>query len=302
MTKLRKIIILSVSIILLLLIFAIIYFTVFKTDKTDLIVLTDNLTVEVGESVDLKDYYSLISNNKDIEVLCLPSNSSLATVNDENVITASKVGNLTIYLKTNGSNKIIEKEINLVIKQASVIPISFSFEKSVVNIGINTNYIINKIVTVDNYNVNPTIYYSVNNICEYDVDTGKIIPKNIGTCEVKVSFNLKNNIVENSFTVIVKEIYRKIDVNLTKVDDYYIFNLTKNEFKLLSLTLYEDNVIVNSVAYKTEFLSNNCSAFIEQKEMNSILLTADSLGETVLKIYCKDDESIFVLVKIIVEE
>lgn len=294
MNKKLKITISIISIILVIAIFIVMYLTIFKTNANDVVldVKVNSITIEVDQQIDLKDYY-IVSPNESSAVLCVVDDFSVATINNENILTANKVGSTILYLKTSdGRSGYIEKELTINIIEKLIIPTNFSFEKELVALGIETDFVLNKIVCNENYNVTPSVTYSTQNICSYDAITGKIIPLSVGTTTVTVTFEKNNDKTIKSFDVVVKEKYRKIEFNLSKEDNSYVLKPTVNSLVNFTIYVYENNNLILTNT-KLEIISNECGFSVVQKEYDYVICKATSKGEALIKISCYDDESVF---------
>jgi len=281
---------------LVALVFVIMYFTIFKTNDEikELEVTTNSIVLEIGDTKDLKDCYNVTPASASILVMCYIGDASFAEINSDNIILAKSVGETTILLKCKVDNKVLEKEISLIVVEKSLIPSSFSFEHETVCMGLATTNCYNKIVCSDSYNVEPNIEYSNSGVCEYNYTTGLITPLSLGSTNVTVKFVKDNVVVSSSFTVVVEEIYRTIETNLTKEGDYYILLLNENKFASVTLKVYEAGVVNSNIQLKFEFVSNTINANVVQFEYSVAMIKAYDFGEAILKVYCVDDESIFI--------
>lgn len=294
---------LSISIIIVTIVISIfltMYFTIFvKSDESDFSLNTHSLVLEIGESKDLKELYT-IENNSNILISCFVSDLRFAEINEDNIITAKSVGETKILFKRGNNLDFEEDYINLSVVETPIIPTSFSFDKSEVTLSLETEYVINNMVCNETYNVTPTITYSVNNICEYNLTTGKIYPIAEGSTIVTVTFTNNGNIISKSFAVNVKNNYRNFSIDLTKVGDYYILSMSANKITSFEVFVYENNNITN-VKINYEFIDNVTNATFIQYEANIVMIKATTSGETILKLSCEDDPSVFALIKLIVE-
>lgn len=273
-----------------------------KNSVKDLIINSNNITLEVGQEINLKNYFSLSPTTSKATVMCLIENSTYAKISDDYMLTAKNIGETKIILKVNtGSNNYIEKNINVIITEKSIIPSSISFEKTSVSLGKNTTTCTNKLIASGEYNVAPKISYTNSNVCTYNYKTGLITPINYGSTKITVTFSLNEKIVFNSFDVTICDEYRTISVDLPTLYNFYILNVQPNELKSINI-ITKENDIETEFAIKQEFISNNNNSQIVSSEFSNILVKATMSGESILKVFCKDDENIFILIKIIVEE
>jgi len=295
----KKLLISLAIIIPSVIIIVLIGFSMFSTKKEnveDLILSTNSINLEVEESVNLNDYFSVYPKNAKAIVMCLIDDSYYAVISKDNIVTAKNIGTTQIYLKvSSGSNNIINKTIGLNVKEKSVIPTNFSFEKSEVNLGINTQFAINNLISENEYNVTPVITYSTNNVCSYDYQTGKVLPINLGSTIVTVTFKLKNKEISQNFKVNVKETYRTIELSYEKENDCYIIDVELNTTKSLNVFVYEDGVVVNG-EIKIDVIENNAGFNLINNEMGTIIYRCSTSGETKLKISCVEDSSVFIFV------
>jgi len=300
MKKYLKIILPILILIIVVVAFFTMYYTIFgnKRQIQSLEITTNNISLEVGDTKDLKDCYLVEPEEANFYVMCYISDESCAEINANNILTAKSVGNTTILLKCKVKNKPFEEEIDLTVTEKQVIPSSFGFEYTSITTGLNSTNCYNNIVCSESYNVVPSIEYSINNVCEYNYNTGLITPISLGTTTVTVKFEKDGEIVSNSFTVNVENNYRSIVPSLSKEGDYFILNLSKNSLQSFTLKTFESGVEDPSIKINFEFNSNEINASILQYELNCVIIKATEVGETILKVSCKDDESIFVNIKL----
>lgn len=298
MNKATKICLSILICTLVIAIFVAFYFIVFKTnDKLDLDLKTNHIILEVGETKDLKECYT-VNNKSNVSILCFVSDLTYAEINEDNILTAKSKGETRILFKCGNSVDFEEKYINLTIVDKPIIPTDFNFDKSEVTLSLETEFIVNEINCLENYNVTPIISYSVNNICEYDVVTGKVLPISLGSTTVTVTFATDEHTISKSFVVNVKNNYRNFVINLTKENDYYILSLENNKISNFKVEVFENNILLTNVKVKFEFLENNTGASILQYESNIVMIRANSVGQSLLKIYCEDDPSVYKLIHI----
>lgn len=317
-----------VPLILLGSLFAIIYVTCFKEDNknlvTDLIVSNQNLTIKVGDKIDLKDFYTIKPLDISANVLCLVANSRFAVIDENNVLTAKIAGNTKIYLKVNSGTDIIERDINLAIEDLTednqkdgqtdegniqdnmlVNPTSLSFENENMNILLSDENCKNELIVTGDYNTTAVVEYSDETICEYNVNSGAITPKAIGQTTVTVKFFNGKEEISKSFCVKVAD-DESITIELTspiiqKVDDYYTisFSSSSTKGKVVTITCKEDGVKKTGCVFSYEIITNSCE-LVCQLDKESIVLKASNSGESDLKI-CLDGTNIFVILKVRVE-
>lgn len=291
-----------VSILLVVGLFIMMYFLIFKDESNikSFELTTNNIILEVGDSKNLNDCYNVAPLNASLYVMCYINDATFAEISNKNVITAKTVGNTIIVVKCKVNNKMVEKEISLSVIEKKVIPSNFSFEFESITVGLNS-IIFNKIVCNETFNVVPTIDYSNSNICEYNYITGKITPLNLGSTTVTVKFELGGTTISKSFDVNIENNYRTIETNLTKEGDYYILTFDKSSFGMFTIKVYEMGVETSNVKVVLEFITNEAGVYNLQAESNSPVLKATSNGESILKTYCENDESVFILIKVRVE-
>lgn len=303
-TKKRRILISCLIILALLLgggIFLIKFYNKNENKVDDLVIYTQNLNLVVGEQINLENYYTILPKTSKAVVMCIVTNSSYANISGNNVLTAKNLGTTQVLLKVDaGSNNFIERNINIVINEKPCIPTSLNFEKEVVNLNLQSENISNNLTILGSYNVTPTVTYSNSNICSYNYSTGIITPLNYGQTTVKVSFSSNNETISKSFVVNVLDEYRKMEIDLDKVDDYYIFKTTSNKVDFLKVLLYEQNQLVKK-NINADILSNDNELEIIQNENCNIMIMTSNIGESIIKFSCKEDESVYIYVKIIVE-
>lgn len=318
-----------VSLILLGSLFAIIFVTCFKEDNknlvTDLIVSNQNLTIKVGDKIDLKDFYTIKPLDISANVLCLVENSRFAVIDENNVLTAKNAGNTKIYLKVNSGTDIIERDINLAIEDltednqtenqtdnqtdegniqsdAQVNPTSLSFENENMNITLSDENCKNELIVTGDYNTTPVVEYSDETICEYNVNSGAITPKATGQTTVTVKFFNGKEEISKSFSVKVAD-DESISIELTspiiqKVDDYYTISISSGSTKgkVVTISCKEDDVKKTGCVFSYEIITNSCG-LVCQLDKESIVLKASNSGESDLKISL-DGTDIFVILKV----
>lgn len=299
MNKATKITLSVLIFVVTISIFISFYFIIFNNNKVDFDLQTNHLTIYVDDTIDLKEYYT-VKGNTNILISCFVSNISFADISEDNILTAKAVGETKILFKFGNKTNFEKNYINLTITEKPTIPTEFHFDKTEVTLSLETEFVVNNLICKENYNVTPTISYSINNICEYNIANGKITPLSIGSTIVTVTFVNGNNIVSNSFSVVVKNNYRSLVVNLTKEVEYYnlSIDIEQNKVTTFEVKVYEDNKLLTNVKVKFEFLENVIDASILQYEANLVMIKVNSKGQGLLKIYCEDDPSIFELVKI----
>ena len=121
----------------------------------------------------------------------------------------------------------------------------------------------------------------------------------MGTTIVTVKFNEEKLA---GFTVNVIENYRSISVDSAeKVGEYETLNISLNEppFRINVQVKDESENLLN-VELQCDIIENTAGFNIINNEYSVIKFSCSSTGEVILKISCKDDSSVFVLVKIIV--
>lgn len=293
-----KIIISSVFAVSVILVFLVIYIVALPSDnKNELSVNVESITLEVGDSVDLSNYYT-VKSKKSLEVLCLSQNNALASVTNEKTLTANASGQTKIYFKiTDGKGGYIEKFITANIIDKQIIPSVFSFEKESVVMGVDTAFIENKIISDVEFNVIPNVSYSNDSICSYNYQTGKIYPLNEGTTTITVQFSHKNRHVENGFEVCVKNNYCTIALNnTTKIGDEYYKTLSVNASSFLTYDIL-NNENNNEYTMMYEIVENSCDILV-QKEYSKYILKGTKQGVAKIKFYLKEDESVYVILNV----
>lgn len=281
-------------------IFIVLYYSIFKNESEikSFVVTNDNIILEIGDTKDLKECYTIAPASASIYVMCYINDASFAEISEDNVIIAKSIGETKILLKCSINNKLVQEEINLIIVEKSIIPNSFNFENEKITLSPTTTNCYNRIICDEAYNVTPLIEYSNSNICEYNYTTGLITPINLGTTIITVKFSKDNKIISNSFTVKVEENYITLETNLTKEGEYYILLLNKNSNGYFTVKSFESGVENAKIKLKNEFVINQANVSILQFESNIVILKATSIGESILKIYLEEDESVFVNIKI----
>lgn len=287
-------------VLVLLSTFVCLYLFAFK-DSTpvieELIVNKTTLNLEIGDTINIDNCYLTLPSNSEAQVMCLLSNTSLANISGH-ILTAKQVGETKIYLKAEGRDGYIQKEINIKISEKSTLPDDFSFEREEIVMGINTEYVINNIVYDGNHNFDYEISYTNAGIVTYNPLTGQILPTNTGTTFVNVKLYTKSESITHSFKVAVKDIYREIKIDLPKEDDYYILNMNAKQNEILSIIVYEDETVNNSARIVTEIKENGAQTEIVQGEITPIVIYSENSGESIIKISCYDDSSVFILIKV----
>lgn len=305
MGKIRtKILFIFIIIILVGSVFAGIFLINFHDEKVikidDLKLNNSKINMEVGENLNVTSCYTVLPKECQANVMCLLSNTKIIELS-ENILTAKGVGETKIYLKASGKNGFIEKDIDVVVTEKSSIPTDISFDLQEVVLGINTEYAINKINYSDNHIFNCEVSYSNPSVVDYDINSGKLTPKSIGSTDVLVTFSSREDSVTKSFRVIVKDIYREIKMDLEKEGEFYVIKTSLNSVDYLAINVFEDkNLILNSKV-KAYFMDENPVAKIVQIEMSNIIIKSTKTGESVLKVYCENDPSVYIYIKIKVE-
>lgn len=303
-TKKRRILISCLIILALLIGGSLFLIKVFNNNEIkvkDLVVKTHNINLEVGQQIDLENYYTILPSTSKAVVMCLVTDSSYAKISSGNILTAKHIGKTQVLLKVDaGSNNYIERNINVEVNEKSCIPTDISFEKQVVNLSMQSKNITNKLNIIGSYNVMPIINYSNSNVCSYNYKTGVITPLNYGQTTITVSFSNNDKIISKSFIVNILNEYRKMEINLEKDGNYYILKTKSNKMEFLNVLLYEQNQIVKK-NINADIISNNNGLEIIQNENCDIMITTSNIGESIIKFSCKEDESVYIYVKIIVE-
>ena len=303
-TKIRRILISCLIILALLVGGSLFLIKVFNKNETkvkDLVIKTQNINLEVGEQINLENYYTILPSTSKAIVMCIVADNSYAKISTGNILTAKHIGKTQVLLKVDaGSNNFIERNINVEVNEKSCIPTALSFEKEVVNLNLQSKNITNKLIVTGKYNVTPIITYSSNNICNYNYKTGIITPLNYGQTTITVSFSNNDEIISKSFIVNVIDEYRKMEMNLEKDGNYYILKTNSNKIEFLKVLLYEQNQIVKK-NINADIISNNNGLEIIQNENCDIIIITSDIGESIIKFSCKEDESVYIYVKIIVE-
>lgn len=282
--KLLIIILISVSFVSA--IFTIIFVSCFKNNKDsvkELKLNSDNLTLEVGDVVDLKNMYSLRPINFSANVLCLVANSKFAVIDENNILTAKSEGFTKIYFKVNSGNNLIEKDISLQInkhveenKDDSIVDDNKDNDKTDENnkddskdINNNDNIINND----DNINNND------DNKDSKDSDDSIDNDKTIDDAKSNLKIVLKSKFVE-------------------KIDDYYTLNLSSESVKAktIMLSCIDDKNIEHEVNFVYEILSDDCELYF-QFDKNKVIVMGSKVGEAVIKISI-ENSSEFVLLKV----
>ena len=266
----------------------------------DILLSTNKITLEIGDKVNLNELYSIYPINATCNVMCLVLDSKCANINNDNILTAKTIGTTKVLLKASSDNNFIEKDIEISVTNKEEVPTSISFEKELVTLSLKSKNISNKITLDCEYNGTPTISYSNEGICSYNYITGVITPKSCGETYVKVKYNLKESTLEKSFKVVVKDDYVKLIVNATKENDYYVLNLTKNKVKTIKVQVYENDAVI-SKTLDGVFVINQNNTKILQHDGSNFVIKVQEQGESILKIFYPEDESIFINIKIIVE-
>lgn len=257
--------------------------------------------LEVGEKIDLDELYVLKTSSSNYTVSFTLSNYECAKISLTNVLTALNVGQTTLTITASTRQEKREKSIEIYVSEKTTIPTDFSFEKSEILLEIGST-LTNKIVCDEEFNAKTNVSYSNENICEYDIVTGKIEAKNIGETQVFVKLSSKNNEISRSFSVVVSknsiendENDEKIILNLEKEDNFYVktVEVDKNFIIIISKPLNEEFLITEE--------STDAILTLIQCENGKIILYAQKVGTTTLKITLKSNTSISTTVKITVK-
>lgn len=302
-SKLKIITILVSLTVLLVSLFSVIYVTCFLNKNedvvTDLIISNNNITINVGDRIDLKKYYRIEPLNISANVLCLMGNSSFATINSENILIAKNAGLTKIYLKVKSGEDVIEKNINLKIDELPKLPTNLSFKNEIVKLSIGDSGVYNKLTITGEYNVSGEIKYSNPNVCEYNLTTGEIIPLGVGSTTVTVLFKSGTDTISKSFDVEIKSCMKKEIVlsskGIAKGDSEYGLEMPKNRSKQIKLSYFEDECAVDFV-YEVELISNTCGLICETNK-TSLTVFVKEVGEAEIKISIKDKD-VFVILKV----
>ena len=280
------------SLIFVILAFIPIYFICFKNKEIvveDLILTRNNLTLNVGDKVELKNFYNLKPLGAKTNVLCLIENSKFATISGDNVLTAKGVGNTKIYFRVSAGDEFIEKNIDLSVNQKLSIPSSISFEFDSITLDIfetKTNKL-----TTSQTNCEASITYSSPNVCKYNHKTGVITPIGVGSTTLTIKFSDKENEISKSFEVcVVKNITKEIVIeNLSKESDFYECSVEVGRSKTLNLNFYEDGNVVDDYDFDYQLLDEN---LLEVNATN--LITTPTLGANKLQFKAKATGEIFI--------
>lgn len=285
----KKILIIVFSLMIVGGVFAIIFFVGFKNESveiTDLEVKKSSIILSVGDSVDLKDYYTTKPLNLSTNVLCLSGNSVLASINDKNILTTKDVGETTIYLKVGSGSNALEENIVLRIEEVKTLPQTLSFNKSALSVMLGDTSCENKLSIFGNFNTTGKVEYSVDGICEYNLETGKITPKSVGTTIVTVRFSNNKTEISQSFSVEVKNEVEKeiilLATGLSKENDEFNLSINCGQFRKINISYFEAGVEA-SFEFKLTTISNTCGVSLEA-ERTSFSISAPNAGNAVIKI------------------
>ncbi len=296
--KLLIIILISVSFVSA--IFTIIFVSCFKNNKDsvkELKLNSDNLTLEVGDVVDLKNMYSLRPINFNANVLCLVANSKFAVIDENNILTAKSEGFTKIYFKVNSGNNLIEKDISLQInkhveenKDDSIVDDNKNNDKTDENNKDdetlknndkdNNNDDSKDVNNNDNIiNNNDNINNNDDNKDSKDSDDNINNDKTIDDAKSNLEIVLKSKFVE-------------------KIDDYYTLNLSSESVKAKTIVLscIDDKNVEHEVNFSCEILSDDCELYF-QFDKNKVIVMGSKVGEAVIKISI-ENSSEFVLLKV----
>lgn len=303
MSKTTKILLPIIISVILIAGFAIMLTSILKDNIKNATVTCNisELKLEVGDVVNLNNYFTITPSEAEVTITCLVTNANFATISGNNILTAKNVGETTIVFKTSLSSDICKENISLTIKEKSIIPSNFSFEEENVTLSLDMLNYENKIICEENYNVIPTVSYSVSNICNYNIETGIITPLNEGNTVVTVTFMLNNNIISKSFNVNVVNKYLEISIDLSFEENSYILNMNINSVKSFNYCALINNVADNSYKFLYTFISNDANIEIIQFESGLCTIYANKTGVSFMKVYLKDFSNIYKIIKIEVE-
>lgn len=296
----------TITCVIILLVLSVVGYFIFGLTNSnniklkDLILHKDRLSLEIGEKINLNELYSIYPNNANANVMCLVVNTSYANISNNKILTAKSCGDTKVLLKVSDGTTFIEKDIDVSITEKATLPDNFYFEKEVININLDNNSTYNPIICYSEYNTLPVITYSNENICSYNYVNGLITPINEGETIVTATFSNKESTITKSFKVTIIDNKSYLITNLEKDGEYYILNTTQssiNNIEVFNSDGSSSNIDVNAI-----ILENGNDTQIIQTEFNNVLLFTSNYGESIIKISLKDDNNVYVLIKIIVKE
>jgi len=284
--------------------FAIIYVKCFLTGTensvTDLIISNYNLTINVGDSIDLKNYYKIEPLNVSANVWCYIDGPSFATIDSNNVLKAKNAGSTIICLNVKSGEDVIKRNITLQIDELPKLPTKLSFNNDIVKLSINDSGVYNKLTITGEYNVSGEVKYSNPNICEYNLSTGEIVPFCEGETTVTVLFKSGVDTISKSFDVEIKSSMKKelglTSKGITNEDDEYYLEIPKTKSKQITISYKEDKTDVANFEFEVELLSNTCGLICETNK-SSLNVSVKEIGEAEIKISIKDKD-VFVILKV----
>lgn len=307
MRKSLKIVLTAGAILLLVAVLLLLYFFVIIKDENiyveDITLSKNEITMKVNDTYTITDIMEIEPLNYNVQVMCYAENSNYLSVVNGYTLKAKTTGSTKVLIKAlHDKDSYIDKVLNINIVPKTVYPDSFSFEneKVVIEVGKSGT---NKIICSKEYTAEPTITYSINDICTYDYKTGKINALNIGETTVKVRFLNEGVILERAFEVVVSENKPKIVLtNGTFENNIYVLNVTKSEIARLYFKTLDAEGNDTTFVTKVKMETNSVNLEVISYELSCIKFTCGNVGEETIKIYCADDETIFINVKIIVGE
>lgn len=306
MQKSLKIVLISCILVAVAGLLAGLYFFVINKDDNIYvkeISLSENLIVlNVEDTYKITNIMQIAPANYNVQVMCFAENSNYISILDGYTIKAKSIGETKVVIKAlTDKDNYINKVLNINIVEKPTYPNSFNFEKSKVVLEVGKSAT-NEIVSSTPYTAEPIVTYSVENICSYDFLTGIVLAKNVGTTIVTASFTTENGIVENSFEVIVSKNKARISLDYKFEDDKYIINASKGESIRVVYKLYDAEGNETEFNIDTTIVTNGTDCEIIAEELKYIKIVNNNVGQSVIRIFSADDNTIFVDIKIIVGE
>lgn len=301
-------IVLTTSILLVIvgLLLCLYFFVIAKDDNIyveDISLTKNDLILKVDDTYTITNIMEVVPANYNVQIMCHAENSKYVSIVNGYTIKANSVGETKIMIKALcDKDTYLDEVLNISVVPKPVYPESFSFEKSKVVLEMGKSEI-NKIVSSTIYNAEPTITYSVDNICSYNYETGEVLALGIGTTEVTVKFANDSTNIEKSFEVVVSGSKATISLRNCEVDNgEFVTKIKKSTPSRLYFDMFDAAGDATSFNVGVMIKTNGCEYRTITIELGYVKFVCDSVGESSISIYNIEDETIFVEVKIIAED
>ena len=242
----KKVLIVVLSVVVTLIAVVLLLF-VFKTKTiyaNDITILTDKISLQVNEKVELSNQNYLVAPNNYTEKTVFSSDDeTVASVGVfDGVVTANSVGScsIIIFLKTN-ENDVINKKIQVEVVKEKIYPTQVSLNNEDIEIyNGESAKLFTSIVGVTN--VLPTVF-TQNNCVKYNFDTDTITAIKSGKDKLTIIYTLSNldtKTFEILITVKDKEIYsQNITIDLSKQNYFYAEYFTNSNTSECIISIVE---------------------------------------------------------------